>query len=140
MESVGEILGKAVRDAWIACKLEEIEQGGKDVPDDHLLSWGDLDERNKEIDRRIGLAVAASIPHHTATMQRDFIMTEGDLRGHLETTVRKRLITGKAHCIQIRAIGVVIQSVDGTVEVLSPEMIADMRDKGQLDFSLPEGE
>lgn len=51
-----EALGKCVRDAWIACKQEELEAGGK-VPADHLLPWNKLDERNQEIDRRIAEAV-----------------------------------------------------------------------------------
>lgn len=56
LESLAEVLGKAVRDEWVACKLEEIRQGKK-IPADHLLEWDSLDERNQEIDRRIGSAV-----------------------------------------------------------------------------------
>jgi hypothetical protein len=56
LESLAEVLGRAVRDEWVACKLEEIQQGEK-VPPDHLIEWDGLDERNQEIDRRIGLAV-----------------------------------------------------------------------------------
>jgi hypothetical protein len=55
-ESLAEILGKAVRDEWVSCKLEEVQQG-KIIPADHLTEWEKLDERNQDIDRRIGLAV-----------------------------------------------------------------------------------
>lgn len=51
-----EELGKALRDEWVAIKQEEKAQG-RAVPEDHLTIWNVLDERNKEIDRRLAMAV-----------------------------------------------------------------------------------
>lgn len=44
-----EILGKMVRDIWVAIARER----GTDNPS-NLIEWEDLDEENKEIDRIIG--------------------------------------------------------------------------------------
>jgi hypothetical protein len=55
-ETLRETLGKALRDEWVEIKLKERTQG-KHIPDDHILPWSALDERNKEIDRSLAEAV-----------------------------------------------------------------------------------
>lgn len=73
-----ENLGKAVRFAWIQCKREE-EKGGTFVKAAHKLPWDRLDERNKEIDRRIGEAAVwelmtdASMPDDARPLHRAIV-------------------------------------------------------------------
>lgn len=51
-----ERLGAALREKWVEIKKAEQEQG-KNVPADHLLLWEELDDRNKDIDCQLALAV-----------------------------------------------------------------------------------
>lgn len=46
-------LGRAIRDEWCGWASEQV-----DPPPHHLIPWDELDEHNREADRRIGLAVA----------------------------------------------------------------------------------
>jgi len=55
-----EQLGRVVREAWVAFKREEVA-AGQSVDARHLVPWEELPEREKEIDRRIGEAVARAI-------------------------------------------------------------------------------
>ena len=55
-----ETLGKLVRETWVAFAQEQQLQG-KEVKPHHLLSWDELDEDNKEVDRRIGEEVALKV-------------------------------------------------------------------------------
>lgn len=48
-----EQLGEAVRRVWVECAREQ-----KNPKPRYLVPWDDLDDANKEIDRRIGEAVA----------------------------------------------------------------------------------
>lgn len=57
MSQFGDVFGEAVREEWVRCKQSEFEQGLL-VPDHHLTSFDELDPRNQQIDRRIGLMVA----------------------------------------------------------------------------------
>ena len=50
-----EALGRLVREVWVECAREL--PGPKPS---HLLPWDDLDDWNKEVDRRIGERVAAA--------------------------------------------------------------------------------
>ena len=50
-----EALGRLVREVWVECARE--------LPDpkpSHLLPWDDLDEWNREVDRRIGEQAAVA--------------------------------------------------------------------------------
>lgn len=49
-------VGRAVREAWVLCKREDVANGIP-VKDDHLIPWDGLPEREKEVDRRIGETV-----------------------------------------------------------------------------------
>ena len=49
-----EQLGRLVRETWVACA----EEAGDTKPS-HLTGWDDLDEDMREVDMRIGEAVAA---------------------------------------------------------------------------------
>jgi hypothetical protein len=49
-----EPLGQLVREVWVACA----EEAGDTKPS-HLAGWEDLDAWNREVDMRIGVAVAA---------------------------------------------------------------------------------
>jgi len=49
-----EQLGRLVRETWVACA----EEAGDTKPS-HLAGWDDLDEDMREVDMRIGEAVAA---------------------------------------------------------------------------------
>lgn len=48
-----EELGELVRVIWVNCAKED-----EDPKPHHLTPWNELDERNQEIDRRIGEGVA----------------------------------------------------------------------------------
>ena len=50
-----EQLGRLVRETWVACA----EEAGDTKPS-HLTGWDDLDEDMREVDMRIGEAVAAA--------------------------------------------------------------------------------
>lgn len=49
-----EKLGKIVREIWIDFVKEQSELTGTPAKPSHLTEWADLDETNKEVDRRIG--------------------------------------------------------------------------------------
>ena len=51
-----EALGKIVRAEWVKCAEEQ-----PNPKPSHLVPWEELDEANKEVDRRIGEAVAAAV-------------------------------------------------------------------------------
>ena len=51
-----ETAGRLVRETWVACASEDPTS-----PAHHLTGWDDLDERNKEIDRRIGETLTAAV-------------------------------------------------------------------------------
>jgi hypothetical protein len=51
-----EHLGRVVREAWVACAYEQ-----DDPKPSHLAGWDELDEWNKEVDRRIGDAVTSEV-------------------------------------------------------------------------------
>ncbi len=55
-----EDLGQVVRQAWAQCKRQEVTEG-RYVNPGHLLPWGELTERERETDRRIGEAVAIAL-------------------------------------------------------------------------------
>lgn len=54
---VREQLGKIVRAEWVAFAKEREKLTGCPAPAHHLTAWDELDEVNKEVDRRIGIAV-----------------------------------------------------------------------------------
>jgi hypothetical protein len=51
-----EHLGRIVRETWVACAGEQ-----DDPNPSHLVGWDELDEWNKEVDRRIGDAIAREV-------------------------------------------------------------------------------
>lgn len=51
-----EHLGRVVRETWVICAGEQ-----DDPKPSHLTGWDELDDWNKEVDRRIGAAVAAEV-------------------------------------------------------------------------------
>ncbi len=55
-EELREHLGRVVRETWVACASEQ-----DDPKPSHLAGWDELDEWNKEVDRRIGAAVASEV-------------------------------------------------------------------------------
>lgn len=63
-EAMGELrehLGRVVRETWVVCASEQ-----DDPKPSHLTGWDELDDWNKEVDRRIGVAVAAEVARLTA--------------------------------------------------------------------------
>lgn len=60
-----EHLGRVVRETWVACAAEL-----DDPKPSHLTGWDELDEWNKEVDRRIGDAVAAEVARLTTQEQK----------------------------------------------------------------------
>ncbi len=52
----GSTWGRIVRETWVACASEQ-----DDPKPSHLIDWDELDEWNKEVDRRIGDAVAREV-------------------------------------------------------------------------------
>jgi hypothetical protein len=56
---VRETLGRIVREAWVKWATQRRAEG-HEVPDHHLDPWEALSEPNQEVDRQIGVAVAAS--------------------------------------------------------------------------------
>ena len=55
-DELREHLGRIVRETWVACASEQ-----DDPKPSHLIDWDELDEWNKEVDRRIGDAVAREV-------------------------------------------------------------------------------
>lgn len=49
-----EYLGCLVRKIWVEFAKEQQERTGIAAKPSNLLGWNDLDEDNKEVDRRIG--------------------------------------------------------------------------------------
>jgi hypothetical protein len=75
-----EALGRLVRDVWIAWARE---QPDVDAHRSWLVGWGDLPERDREVDRRIAEAVvdavrAADLPPLAE------LVTDGDIEAALE--------------------------------------------------------
>ena len=66
----------------------------------------------------------------------DFILTEGDLRSILALIEHRRLASDRPYCLQIHIESGQgnLQVAQATVEILSNEMVAEMRDKGQIDL------
>lgn len=52
-----EELGRIVRQIWIDFAIEQADITGVPTKPHHLLSWDELDEADKEVDRRIGEAL-----------------------------------------------------------------------------------
>lgn len=57
-DELREHLGRVVRDTWVACASEQ-----DDPKPSHLTGWDELDDWNKEVDRRIGDAIARELQH-----------------------------------------------------------------------------
>ena len=55
-DELWEHLGRVVRETWVDCAA-----GQDDPKPSHLVGWDELDEWNKEVDRRIGRAVASEV-------------------------------------------------------------------------------
>ena len=72
----------------------------------------------------------------------NFILTEGDLRHALTMIERRRLSSDQPYCLQIHIEPDhgILQMVQATVEILSNEMVAEMRAKGQIDLKDVSGE
>lgn len=86
-DELRERLGRVVREAWVAyCR----EMG--DANERHLASWDDLNEYDKEVDRRIGMAVRAEIEGTHALLPADGITPDGlaRLRAVVEAGFRLR--------------------------------------------------
>lgn len=59
-DELREHLGRIVRETWVICAGEQ-----DDPKPSHLVGWDELDEWNKEVDRRIGDAVAREVARLT---------------------------------------------------------------------------
>jgi hypothetical protein len=57
-----EHLGRIVRETWVICAGEQA-----DPKPSHLAGWDELDEWDKEVDRRIGDAVASEVARLMST-------------------------------------------------------------------------
>ena len=55
-----EHLGRVVRAEFVAWSTER-KAAGHDVPDPYLIPWNDLPAEIREVDRRIGMAVAREV-------------------------------------------------------------------------------
>jgi len=55
-----EALGRIVRDTWVAWAREQ-----PDPKPSWLVGWDELDDDQREVDMRIGEALAAALPHLT---------------------------------------------------------------------------
>jgi hypothetical protein len=49
-----ERLGRTVRDVWIAFAKRQKAETGIAAKPSHLVSWDELDEPNKQVDREVG--------------------------------------------------------------------------------------
>ncbi len=87
-----ETLGRVVREAWVACKLEEVAQGIP-VRGDHLVEWDRLPEREKEAARRIGETVAAFVVGYldAKSLGPAPILKPGEYAGHYNDGVKNRV-------------------------------------------------
>lgn len=65
-EEKREYLGREVRNVWVAFAREQA-----DPKPAHLLPWAELDEANKEVDRRIGEHIAEVVTHDYARLVED---------------------------------------------------------------------
>ena len=69
-EAMRDTLGKVVRETWVKCKQEEV-MAGTAVKPEHLWPWENIPEREREVDRRIGEAVAAYLDSCTTECDTD---------------------------------------------------------------------
>ncbi len=74
-----EMLGKAVRDEWVIWAQEQTNPKPS-----HLVPWSELDEANKEVDRRIGEAVARHLAALVGVPMLRILLSEDDVRSLLE--------------------------------------------------------
>lgn len=58
-----EQLGREVRNVWVAFAKEQ-----HDPKPAHLVGWDELDENNKEVDRRIGEHIAQLVAQEYSTL------------------------------------------------------------------------
>jgi hypothetical protein len=71
------------------------------------------------------------------TVEYDIIMTEGDLRRMLANIEQRRSATDRAYCLRFHIVPGenMLREAHGSIEPLTPEMIAAMRLQGDLEFS-----
>lgn len=67
-------LGKIVRDEWV-----KFAQQDPKSPPHHLVPWENLDEKNREVDRRIGEAVVRAV---SAKIRTSDVVSEVDQESH----------------------------------------------------------
>lgn len=89
-----DALGRVVREAWVAWAREQ-----PDVADhpSWLVGWDDLPERDREVDRRIGAAVAAAAFEGLAACYPAAVFPEtGTSRDAVSGTALRMVLTAQA--------------------------------------------